>query len=128
MANTIDTQTLNDGPRNVTLHVHILGDGSAEETATTLVDVSSLSESPSRVKIHRVQANLTGFSMNLLWDATTDDEFLQIPANDQFEQDYREIGGLQNPLSTGATGDINFTTLGLGLGDKGTVTLWLKKT
>lgn len=75
----------------------------------------------------RVQANFTGFSMNLLWDADTNDEFLQIPSNDQFEQSYRDIGGLKNPSTAGVTGDIVFTTLGLGAGDKGSLTIWLRK-
>ena len=51
MANTITTQTIVDGERNLVTKTTILGDGSGEETATLLIDASTFSGAPDTVKI-----------------------------------------------------------------------------
>lgn len=130
MVNTIATQTLQDGPRNLVVKVNILGDASGEETATQLIDVSAYDghgKNWDEVSILRAQGSLTGFSVNLLWDATTDLRAMDLSADDPFCLDHREVGGLINDAGTGVTGDINFTTVGLGAADTGSFVLWMKK-
>lgn len=128
MVNTITPQTIVDGERNVVSKIHIAGDGSGEETATQLLDVSAFTGTPATVKIVRLGGYLSGFSVELLWDATANVTITNIPADDEFEIDAVPYGGLINNAGTGITGDILFTTVGLGLGDKGTIILEMKKT
>ena len=126
MTNTIEAQTINDGERNLVVKVHIDGDGSGEETATLLIDMSAYNNSPTSLRLDRVQAALTGFSVELLWDATTDVHATNIPDFD-VSQDFGHIGGLNNNAGTGVTGDVNFSTVGLGSGDTGTMMLYFTK-
>lgn len=126
MVNTITKQTLLDGQRNLVLQVFILGDGSGDETATLLVDVSTFAGNPGSVRVNKVQSNLSGFSVALLWDANTDVAFLNL--NDGWSAlEFNPIGGLANNSGTGKTGDIMFSTVGLGTGEKGSITLEMVK-
>ena len=127
MTNTITTQKIVDGERNVVTKTTILGDASGEETATQLLDVSTFSGTPGTVKIIRIQAYLSGFSVSLLWDATTDVTIIELPADDDINQDFKVFGGLINNSGTGKTGDIMFTTVGLGDGDTGTIVIEMQK-
>lgn len=126
MVNTVTKQTLIDGQRNLVLQVYIAGDGSGEETGTIIVDVSTFAGNPATVRVNRIQADLSGFAAALLWDATTDVPFLDL-IDGRSAQSFRKIGGLINNSSTGKTGDILITTLGLGTGDKGTITIEMVK-
>ena len=130
MANTIDKRTIHDGPRNLVVEAFMLGDASGEETATNLIAVSGYAGHGvdwDEVSVTKIVHSLTGFSVNLLWDATTDDEFAQISGDNAGTLDYSGMGGLINPGTTGFTGDIMFTTVGLGAGDKGNIVLHMKK-
>lgn len=127
MANTITTQTIVDGAKNLVTKTTILGDGTGEETATLLIDASTFSGAPDKLKIVRIQAYLTGFSVKLLWDATTDVTAIELPAGGDLSMDFEKFGGLINNAGTGVTGDIMFTTVGLGAGDTGTIVLEMKK-
>lgn len=124
MANTITSQTLVDGSVLCTLNRHILGDGSGEETNTILVDASAFNTS--NLKVMKVQSSLTGFSVKLDFDATANVPFLELPAGDS-EFDFTSFGGISNSAGTGKTGDILFSTVGLGSGDSGSIILHLKK-
>lgn len=126
MVNSILKQTLVDGARNLVIHVFITGDGSGDETATLLVDVSTFGGAPGSVKLNYFSSDLTGFSANLLWDATTDVPFLDLIEGYAYGE-YRPTGGLINNSGTGKTGDILITTTGLGSGDKGHLTLEMVK-
>lgn len=130
MSNTIDTRTIQDGPKNLVVEVFILGDGSGEETATQLIDVSDYSGHGvdwDEVSVRKITHELTGFSVNLLWDATTDDQFVALSDDGSSPHDYTKFGGLINPGSTGFTGDIMFSTVGLGSGDVGHMVLEMWK-
>lgn len=127
MANTIQTQVINNGPRNLILKTYILGDGSGEETGTLLVDVSAYTATA--VKIIGVHSALSGFVADLLWDATTDVTALHLP-DYEFNLNGPQIGwfgGLVNNAGVGKTGDILITTTGLGAGDDGTIILEMVK-
>lgn len=128
MVNTVTKQTLVDGPRNLVVQVWIAGDGSGEETNTLLIDSSTFSgmKAGSTVRVDRLKSGLDGFAASLSWDATTQAPFLEIPQN-YAEQTWRADGGLVNNAGSGITGDIKFSTIGLGATDRGSFTLWMIK-
>lgn len=125
MPNTITRQTILDGANNVVVKVHIQGDGTGEETATALVTASTLSPPAARLAVESVQASLTGFSANLLWDDATDIPFQTLAEGDGAEIcfDPRCI----SPAAASASGNMLFSTTGLGNGDRGTITITMKK-
>lgn len=125
MANTIDKQTIVDSERNLVVLVNITGDNSGDEAATQLIDASSYVGSPARLRLVRVQSALEGFSAQLLWDATTDDELVHLPPY-EVDFDMSRFGGIPDPGSTGTTGDVMITTTGLG-SEKGTIILEFAK-
>lgn len=127
MVNTITKQTLVDGERNLVVKVQISGDGSGEETATNLIDVSTFANAPSEVKIRRIKGDLVGFSAQLVWDADTDVKIVDLNSTGEIDLDYTRFGGLINDAGSGKTGDIMLTTSGLGSGDEGTLTLEMQK-
>ena len=127
MANVVDTQTLLDGPRNVVVKVVLQGEAAgSDESGTSIVDVSALSGSPTYLSLLECQYDLTGFSAQLLWDATTDDELLSLSGAS--ELDFRRIGGIVDPQSTGSTGDVLITTVGMTVAaDMGSIILTFRK-
>ena len=128
MVNSVVTQTIVDGERNVVTKTHIVGDGSGEESDTTLLDVSTFTGTPATVKIVRIGGYLSGFSASLAWDATANVDIVNLPSDDTLGIDAVPYGGLINNTGAGKTGDILFTTVGLGAGDEGTIILEMKKT
>ena len=74
-----------------------------------------------------VQASFTGFSGTLLWDANTDVKATQVDGDKDVHLKWWKSGGLVNNAGTSVTGDILITTVGLGAGDIGEITLFLKK-
>ena len=126
MANVVDVNTIQDGERNAVFHIRIEGDGSGEESATQLIDISTLLGAPPEVKIRAVDSKLTGFSASLLWDATTDELAAELPAGASF-MDADMYGGIINKAGAGVTGDIMITTVGLGAGDNGSIVLEVRK-
>ena len=124
MANTVEVQTLINGPRNLILKVHIDGDGSGEETNKLIVDVSLYD--CSEVSIKHVQGSFSGFTAELLWDAAVNTHAFNVPDYD-VDQDFCSFGGLINNAGAGKTGDIVMTTTGLGNGDTGHLVLKMKK-
>jgi hypothetical protein len=126
MANVVDVNTLHDGERNAVFHIRIEGDGSGDEAASALIDISTLKGAPSSVKIRAVDGKQTGFSSSLLWDATTDELACEVPAGTSF-LDADMYGGIINKAGSGVTGDINITTVGLGSGDNGVIVLEVRK-
>lgn len=125
MADAVRVDTLVNGPRNVVLHCTNVSDGTGE-AAVVKADASALGAT--LPKLMRVKGTTAGMSVNLFWDATTDDLICTLPADTDFDLDFRKFGGLQNPNSTGATGDIVATTVGHTNGDTYAFTLELKKT
>lgn len=127
MANDVNTTVINDGPRNYIAEIRIKGDGSGEETETALIDVSGLSGAPSSVVIEKLYYSLSGFTVDLLWDATEDTPAFQC-GDTEGGIDFTDIGGpLRNDAGAGKTGDLQFTTVGLGAGDDGYIRIHCKK-
>jgi len=130
VANTLSKTTIEDGQKNLIVQVDIIGDGSGDESATLLIDVSTYGDlhgvTCSGVVLEKLQSTLEGFTARLLWDATTDVSavFLgQGPTKLCWEAE----GGRTNNAGTGKTGDLLITTTNLGSGDQGTLILEMRK-
>lgn len=120
----ITVTTVQNGERNLILNIHITN--SVDYTAQQLFDLTTYDANAADVALVRCTALLYGFTATLLWDATTDVEFLQLPEGEDIV-DYERFGGLQNTAGTGKTGDIMITTTGLAAGDVGILTLEFRK-
>lgn len=125
MANAVARQVLVNGPTTYIVKLTIIGDGSGEETATRVNSVSG--DMGTTPKLMNIEGNLTGFSGQLLWDATSDVFCAQLPADFMTSQDFTQTGGLPNNSGTGKTGDMLITTTGLGSGDSGSLVVWFTK-
>lgn len=125
MADTVTSQTLVDGEKNVVMKFTNFSDGTGE-VAVLKVDVSGLSGSPASVKITRVKYFIGGMSVRILWDATSDVDAI-ILNEGQGEIDFKNFGGIQNNAGAGVTGDINFTTAGASVNDSYTIILEMQK-
>lgn len=124
MADAVTTQTIIDGARNAVVKLTNLSDGTGEG-AVKKVDASDLSGSPATVKIRRVHYNVSGMSVTLLWDATSDVTALILQGDGCM--DFSAFGGLPNNGGDGATGDILLTTSGHTSGDSYSIVLELEK-
>ena len=114
MANTVTTQTLLDGPRNLVILLTGVLDTS-NEARVIKVDVSSYDPVPTKVRVDKIQYSIAGALQVLLdWDATTDVTFAVLSGQGEIEA--CKFGGLQNNAGAGVTGDIYLTTLGYSAG------------
>lgn len=118
MANTVTSQVLFNGRRHLVYRFTNYTDGSTNETAVTKIDATASINGvfiygqtivPGvHLKVTKVIYDVKGMGLRILWDATTDVDMLDLGGYGTM--DFRDIGGLQNPLATGATGSILFTT------------------
>lgn len=133
MAATATEQILHDGGRNLILKYTIAG-ASGDTTAGTLVTASSFTDKngdavgANGFTLVSVKSSLTGFSCNLLWDATANINLVELPADSDITRDYSCCGGIKDNSGAGSTGNILFTTTGYGAGgDGGVIILKLRK-
>ena len=120
MADAVSTSTLLSGSYKKILCFNNVSDGTGE-SAVNKVDISTLQGNPSSVKINRLWFACSGLQVRILFDHTTDDTVLVLDGSGHF--DFRTFGGLQDPKSTGGTGDILFTTINHTANDSYTVIL-----
>lgn len=125
MADAVTSQTLHDGDRNVVMKFTNLSDGTGE-AAVTKVDVSALNGSPSSVRVDKIEYDISGMQVQVLWDATAD-VVATILSTGQGCADYTSVAGLQNNAGAGVTGDIKFTTIGATANDTYSITLYMVK-
>lgn len=128
MANTIETHTIVDGPKDLIVRIHLDSDGvTGELSAQQIVDASTYNPPFTDCHIMHIQSNLVGFTGELLFDATADTHGWVCPDYEQ-DQDFSWFGGIPNNAGAGITGDINITTNGFtAAGDSGHIILHLKK-
>ncbi len=131
MADTVASQTIDDGPRYAVIKLTNVSDGTGE-SAVTKVDVSGLASSANGVActgatIQKIWWQCTGMKVSILVDATSDVLAIQLGENQSGYHDYTSFGGLTNNAGSGKTGDIKFTTVGHSSGDTYTIILYLKK-
>jgi hypothetical protein len=120
MADRVNTYTLFAGTRRHVIRITNESDGSGE-SAVSKLDISGLTgpdgTPPTSVAIERIHGVVNGFNyVTLLAEHTTDDE-IAVLAGGQIDIDMRNVGGMNDPESTGGTGDILLTTDGAVDGD-----------
>lgn len=120
MADAVTSQTLFSGAKRVVMAFTNVSDGTGE-SAVQKVDISTLPGAPTAVKINKVQYDVSGMQVRVLFDHTTDDTVLTLSG--QGIMDFCDFGGLKDPASAGGTGDILFTTIGHSANDTYTVVL-----
>jgi len=130
MADAVTTQIIHDGDRQVVIKFTNISDGTGE-AAVQKVDVSTLQPESrtqrvcTEVAISRIYYDLSGMSVDILWDATVDALCVSLSSQGVF--DFRDTGPLTNNAGAGVTGDINFTTTGAALNDRYFVMLVMDK-
>lgn len=128
MADAVTTQTVLDGDRNVVMIFNNVSDGTGEN-AVLKVDVSMLTPRTrdgavcTGVRIKGAKYQVSGMQVSVLWDATTD-----VPAMILSDTNYQCFTvPIPNNAGAGKTGDINFTTIGAGVGDTYSIELHMLK-
>ena len=132
MADTVSSQTIQDGERKAVLKFTNISDGSGE-SAVKKVDVSALASNSSgtactEVAVSKIWWQCVGMGVELLNDATTDTLIIGLSPDSNGMHDYSSFSGIPNDSGSGKTGDIMFTTIGASNGDTYTVILELLKT
>jgi len=132
MADTVTSQTIQDGERKAVLKFTNISDGTGE-SAVKKVDVSALASNSSgtactEVAVSKIWWQCVGMGVELLNDATTDTLIIGLSPDSNGMHDYSSFSGIPNDSGSGKTGDIMFTTIGASNGDTYTVILELLKT
>lgn len=128
MANTTDTLVIYNGNRRyVVRYLNIYVD--ALENPELKLDISTLTgpngKAPTKVVIEEIEWAIQGYNyVTLYWDADTDDEIATLTGTGY--KNYVAVGGLQDPRSDGATGDILTVTNGAVVGNSYDITLSLR--
>lgn len=115
MADTVNTDVLQSGQKRYVIHLQNKSDGTGE-SAVTKVDISTLTGPdgtvPTSATLMEVDYDIGGFSsVQLFWDATTDDEMVTLPVGSGYKS-FIGVGGKKDPKSSGTTGDVKLTTVG----------------
>jgi hypothetical protein len=131
MADAVNSQTLFDGLSQAVMKFNNVSDGTGE-SAVLKVDVSALAannvgKACTGVTIRRVTAMISGMSVNVLWDATTDVSALVL-APGMYTLNFDDTSLIWNDSGAGKTGDIMFTTVGASSGDTYSIILEMIKT
>ena len=132
MADTKKSQILQDGDRIAVMKFTDIYVDGGDEDAVLKVDVSEDLQAQSRsgaactgVSIDCIWYVCSGVNVDILWDATAD--VLAWTLNGYGYFDFRSVGPLTNDSGSGKTGDIMFTTVGLGSGDRYSIMLKMTK-
>ena len=131
MADTVTSQTIQDGEKTAVLKFTNVSDGTGE-SAVKKVDVSALTtnsagESCTSVSIARIYWACVGMRVNIEFDATTNVLAMPLPADSTGDEYYDLFTGIPNNAGSGVTGDIDFTTIGHSSGDTYSIILVLNK-
>ena len=128
MAATATQQIISNGPRNLVLRYTIAGT-TGDAAAVKLVDISALDSNLGLhdLRLDKASWSLTGFSLKLIWDSTTDRDLIELSSG-WGKVDFTSVGGIYNNSGAGATGDVMFTTTGYtASGEGGSIVLSFKK-
>ena len=131
MADTVTSQTIQDGERVAVLKFTNVSDGTGE-SAVKKVDVSALTtnsagESCTSVSIARIYWACVGMRVHIEFDDSTNVLAMQLPADSTGDEYYDLFSGIPNNAGSGVTGDIDFTTVGHSSGDAYSIILVLNK-
>lgn len=128
MAAAATVTILENGERNLVALVNISGT-TGDLSASTLIDRSAYAPAGTKLRVDKIDGVLDGFTATLSFDATADLAFAQLPDGVKFKFNWMKTGGVKSPKAgAGASGDILITTTGFtGSPDRGTFTLWMRK-
>lgn len=114
MAKTTQINTIQDGPRNISVQATV------QESATTadvsdevVIDLSALDPSPQHVVLERVWASTNGGGGFLDFDRNTDQNALTIPADSDLNYDFMNKGSggwIDTGRGQSGTGDVRLST------------------
>lgn len=130
MVDTVSTQLIINGYRNLVLKFTDESDGTGE-SAITKVDATSATYAVNGVtpgihlKIARVLFSINSGAVRLKWVASSATDALILTGFGTL--DYSYFGGIPNPNNSGATGSIAFTTVGFVAGSSYDITLEMIK-
>lgn len=121
MADTVTSQKIVDGERNVIMKFTNISDGTGE-SAVTKVDVSTLTPDSygapcTRVTVTKIYIAAHGMEVRMLWDASTDVPFFLSSPGATQTLDFSNFTGITNDAGAGVTGDIVFSTSDATSGD-----------
>ena len=131
MADTVLSQTIQDGERTAVMRFTNVSDGSGE-SAVKKVDVSALAKNSAgkectEVHIQRIYWATVGMSVKIEFDASTNVLAIGLPADSTGDEYYDNFSAIPNNAGSGKTGDIDFTTTGHSSGDSYMIILELIK-
>ena len=118
MGDAVTTNVVFSGNKRLVTHLTNVSDSTGED-GVVKVDISELvgltGAAPDSLVLEEIEWDVQGFtSVTLAWDADADDTMVVLSGNGY--KDYRGHGGLKDPQSTGATGDVLLTTAGAAAG------------
>lgn len=139
-ADAVTSNVIFQNATNYVIHLTNVSDGTGESDVVK-ADKSALSVATDGAEadsldIDAIAWNTNGMAVRVEWDHTTDDVATILDSHgyinfrslrDLFVPNILSTPGLKDPRSTGATGDILFTTIGHTSGDTYNITLWLRK-
>ena len=131
MADTVTSQTIQDGGRTAILKFTNESDGTGESSVKK-VDVSALAtdsvgNSCTAVTISSIYWACRGMGVDIEFDASTNVLAIPLPADSTGDEYYDLFTGISNNAGSGKTGDIDFTTVGHSDGDAYSIILVLTK-
>jgi len=134
MADAVTTQILQDADDYAIMRFTNLSDGTGE-AAVLKVDVSTLDASGrngaacTEVSIEEIEYSISGMSVSILWDATTDVRAAVLGGSASDANGRLSFLGrrVPNNAGSGKTGDILFTTTGHTSGDSYDITMKMRK-
>ena len=131
MADTVTSQTIQDGERLAILKFTNESDGTGESSVKK-VDVSALQADSkgracSSVSISIIYWACRGMGVDIEFDASTNVLAICLPADSTGDEYYDLFTGIPNNAGSGVTGDIDFTTVGHSNGDAYSIILVVTK-
>ena len=132
MADTVTSQTIQDGERVAILKFTNESDGTGESSVKK-VDVSALSADSegracTKVSIARIYWATRGMGVDIEFDASTNVLAIPLPADSTGDEYYDDrFSGIPNNAGSGVTGDIDFTTVGHSSGDVYNIVIQVRK-
>ena len=131
MADTVTSQTIQDGERVAIMKFTNVSDGTGE-SAVKKVDVSALASSSqgkacTAVKVAKIWWACRGMGVNIEFDATSNVLITGLPGDSTGDEYYDRFGGIPYNAGSGVTGDIDITTIGHSSGDTYSIILELIK-
>jgi|TARA_Y100000114_G_C11740988_1_gene318951 hypothetical protein len=131
MADTVTSQTIQDGERVAVLKFTNESDGTGESSVKK-VDVSALTtnskgESCTSVSIARIHWFCRGMGVDIEFDASTNVLAVTLAPDSSGDEYFDQFSGIPNNAGSGVTGDIDFTTVGHSSGDAYSIILVLNK-